>query len=67
MTKDWLLETPLHNWTNVVKKNLSTSTVRKKLYEAGLYNRIVVKKALLRKQNDVKRLQWAKTHKDWKI
>ena len=35
--------------------------------EAGLYDRISFKKPLLRKQNNVKRFQWAKVHKDWKI
>ena len=46
------------------EKNLSTSTVRRNLYEAGLYGRIAVKKSLLRKQNNVKRLQWVKVYKD---
>ena len=35
--------------------------------EAGLYDRIAVKKAMLTKQNDVKRYQWVKVHKDWTI
>ena len=35
--------------------------------ETGLYGRIVGKKPLLRKQNNVKRLQWAKAHKAWTI
>ena len=38
----------------------------RELCEAGLHDRIV-KKPLLRKQNNVKRLQWTKVHKDWKI
>ena len=37
-------------------KKMLTSTVRKRLYEAGLYGRIAVKKPLLMKQNNVKRL-----------
>ena len=60
----WLLQTSLQNWTNVVK-NVSVSTVKSTLCEAGLYDRIAVKKSLSRKQNNVKRLQWAKVHKDW--
>ena len=31
MAEGWLLQTSLHNWTNVVKKNVSTSTVRRRL------------------------------------
>ena len=48
-------------------KDGSTSTVRRTLCEAGLYGRIAVNKPLLRKQNNVKRLLWAKIHKDWTI
>ena len=35
--------------------------------EEGLYGRSAIKKLLLRKQNNVKRFQWAKVHKDWTI
>ena len=49
------------------EKNVSTFTVRRRLCEAGLYGRIVVKKPVLRKQNYVKRFQWAKLHKNWTI
>ena len=35
--------------------------------EAGLYGRIAIKKHLLRKQDNVKRFQLAKVHKDWTI
>ena len=35
--------------------------------EAGLYGKIAVKKSLLRKLNNVKRLQLVKAHKDWTI
>ena len=48
-------------------KNVSTSTVRRRLWEAGSYSRISVKKPLLKKQNNARRLQWAKAHKDWTI
>ena len=47
------------------EKNETTSTVRRRLYEAGLYGRIDVKKSLLGKQNNVKRLNLAKEYKDW--
>ena len=60
-------ESSLHNWTNVVKKNVSTSTVSRRRCEAGLYGRISGKKLLLKKQNNGKSLQWAKVNKDWTI
>ena len=47
------------------EKNVSISTVRRRLCEAGQYGRIVVKKPLFRKQNNIKMLQWAKANKDW--
>ena len=46
---------------------MSISTVWRRLYEAGLYGRIAIKKVLLRKQNNIKRFLWAKVHKDWTI
>ena len=48
-------------------KNVSTSAVRRRHCEAGLYGRNTVKKLLLRKQNNVKRLHCTKTHKDYAI
>ena len=48
------------------EKDESTSTMRR-LCKAGLYGRIAVKKPLLKKQNNVKRLQGAKAQKDWTI
>ena len=53
----------LNQWR---EKNLSTSTVRG-ISESGLYDRIAVNEPLLKKQNNVKRLQCAKAHKDWTI
>ena len=41
--------------------------MRRRLCEADLYDRITVKKPLLKKQNHLKSLQWAKTHKDWAV
>ena len=64
MTERWLLQTSLHHLTNVVKKMFSTSTVRWRLCEAGIYSRVTVKKPLLMKQNNVKKFQWAKVHKN---
>ena len=48
-------------------KNVLTSTVRRRLCEAGLYGRIAAKKPMLKKQNNVRRLQWTKVLKDWTI
>ena len=48
-------------------KSVSTSAVRRKICEAGLYCRTAVKKSPLRKQNNVRRIQWDKAHKDWTI
>lgn len=48
------------------KKKASTSTV-KIFWESGIYGKIAVKKPLLRNQNNVKRLQCVKAHKDWTI
>ena len=47
------------------EKNISTSTVRRRLCETVLYGRITVKKPLLRKKNNLKRFQWATGQKDW--
>ena len=38
-----------------------------RLCEAGLYSRIAAKKLLLRKQNNIKKLQWAKVLNYWII
>ena len=46
-------------------KNVSTSTVRRRLCEAGIYCRIADKKLLLKKQNNIQMLQLIKVHKDW--
>ena len=62
-TKGWLLQKSL----SMSGKNVSTSTVRRRLCATGYNGRIVVKKPLLKKQNNVKRLQWVNTHKDWTI
>jgi len=43
------------------------TTVQRRLRDYGLKGCIAAKKPLLRKQNKVKRLQWAKEHKDWSI
>lgn len=44
---------------------VSDSTVRRRLKAAGLHGRISSKKPLLRPQNRVKRLAWAKKHRNW--
>jgi len=47
------------------KKPVSVTTVQCRLRNNGLKVCVVARKPLLRKQNKVKRLQWAKTHKNW--
>lgn len=46
-------------------KPLSLTTVKRRLRDAGLFGRVAVRKPLLRPQNKVKRLEWAKRHRDW--
>ena len=60
----WLFRTSLPNWANVIK-NVSTSTVKRRLYEAGLHGWIAIKKSLLSNQNYFKNFQWTKAHKHW--
>ena len=48
-------------------KNESTSILKIKLCETDLYGTNAVSRPLMRTQNNVKRLQWAKAHKDWTI
>ena len=59
VTSDRILTAP--NSTTLLNqsrlKNVSTSTVRRRLCEAGLYSKNIVKKPLSKKQNNVKKLQ----------
>lgn len=53
---------------NETKVNpVSVSTVKRRLKDRGLNGRIALKKPLLRPQNKVKRLAWAKMHRKWSI
>ena len=47
--------------------DISTSTVRRRLHESGLYGRIAAKKALRNDTNKNKRLAWAKKHEQWTL
>ncbi|EFN72297.1 Transposable element Tcb2 transposase, partial [Camponotus floridanus] len=49
------------------EKPVSVPTVQRRLRDYGLKGCIAARKPLLRKQNKVKRLQWAKKHKNWSI
>lgn len=49
------------------QKPVSVTTVKRRLRQAGLYGRIAMRKPLLRKGNKVKRLTWAREHKDWTV
>ena len=68
--------TSLHNRTasadniksvinNTREKPISKTTVRKRLTESGLSGRVAVSKPLLRAQNKLKRLLWAKKYQNF--
>ena len=46
-------------------KEVSVSTVKRRLRAAGLTGRVAVRKPLLRWQNKKKRLAWAMKHRQW--
>ena len=46
-------------------KQVSVSTVKRRLRAAGLTGRVAARKPLLRRQNKTKRLAWAKKHCHW--
>ena len=50
MIEVWLIQTSLHNWTNVVKKKPVNIYCEEKT-KAGLYGRMAIMKPILRKQN----------------
>lgn len=53
---------------NTIREKLvSVTTVQRRLRDHGLKGCIAARKPLLHKQNKVKRLQWAKKHKNWSI
>jgi hypothetical protein len=59
---------PLHDITNIINTNglpISETTVRRRRSEAGFGSYIAVAKPGLRKENVVKRLEWAMRYKDW--
>ena len=45
----------------------SPSLIRSILFKAGLVGRVCLKKPLLRAANKVKRLEWARRHKNWRV
>lgn len=47
--------------------NISSRTVARRLIESGLRDHMAVKKPLLRRANKVKRLRWARDHKNWTV
>lgn len=49
------------------RKSISVTTVKRRLYKAGLYGRVAMKKPLLRRQNKQKRLNWAREHQHWTL
>lgn len=55
----------LSEFTHSSGKQISVSTIKNRLKSFGLKGRIAAKKPLLRPQNKIKRLQWAKIHVTW--
>ena len=47
------------------KTPVSTSTVKRRLHDAGLLGRVAKKRPYLRLANKSKTLRWAKEHKHW--
>ncbi|KMQ83819.1 paired box protein and transposase domain containing protein [Lasius niger] len=47
------------------ENRVCVTTVKNRLLEHGLRGCVAVRKPLLRKVNKVKRLEWAKKHRDW--
>ena len=61
---------PLYNITNIINSQglpVSETTVRRRRSEAGLGSYIAVAKPGLRKENVVKRLEWAMKYKNWTV
>jgi len=48
-------------------KDLSITTVKRRLINSGLNGRNAKKKPLIRKINRVKRLEWAREHTNWQM
>lgn len=48
-------------------QNISVSTVKRRLQEGNLHGRVAVSKPLLRRGNRLKRLQWAREHREWTL
>lgn len=46
---------------------ISVTTVKRRLAEGKLHGRVAARKPLLRRGNRLKRLQWAREHKDWTV
>ena len=50
---------------SILKTPVSTSTVKRRLWDAGLLGRVAKKKPCLRLANKNKRSSWAKEHRHW--
>lgn len=57
-----VIRAEINKTTNVP---ISLTTVKRRLRDGGLFGRVAVRKPLLRPQNKLKRLEWARNHKDW--
>ena len=66
MRDRWLTGQQLQAQLNTGQsKEVSVSTVKRRLRAAGLTGRVAVRKPLLRWQNKKKRLAWAMKHRQW--
>lgn len=61
-----LTATQITAMTNETRSSpISRKTINNRLHKAGLRGRVAMRKPLLRPQNKVKRLEWAKKHENW--
>lgn len=54
------------NFMASTSKNVCVNTLRSHLHENGLYGRVGVRKPLVTKKNQIKRLSWAKERQEWR-
>jgi len=60
-------DAPLQDITNTLPSKVSTRTVQRTLHSRGIASCVSVKKPFLTKERKVKRLMFAKDHKDWTV
>jgi transposase len=58
---------PLQQLKNAINIDISTRTIQRRLMESGIRKWRAVERPLLRKEHAVKRLEWAKIHRNWTV